>query len=534
MTAQQYGFNWDATWLEQTVTPATPDTGKWKIFPKSDGFYQLDDLGTATKFATGGGGVQFGLTSTATAAGTTTLTSASNPIQLFTGATTQNCVLPDATTLIVGWFFVIRNTSSGIVTVKDGGAGATIVALGANQEVTLYCSSIGSAAGTWSQQVVTGTGAYVLATSPTLVTPVLGVASATSLTTTGHVGVAVAVSSTSALAISETTADPGAQVQGLGITETATLSSNSALTPVVQGGSFGVTLNIGSSNATGAAPGGVRAFNATATVTGTSGTATFATGLRAQVLISGGITLTGGTAILVATPTNSASTMTGMAGMIIAAQTSATSNTYLLLNSTAIPSGNFGIYSATSNPSTLLGNLAVGRNSTALAPLDAQISDSGTTTVVEAAAFVRNSSGTPAAGLGGDIGLYLKSSTTADTLAGRLRWYWNTATHASRKAYATWSAYDTAERDVIGIGASGSASLLGFFPTIAAAPVVQQVDGAALTNNVTSGGTTDTIANYTDLTIYANDAAAIRNDIYQLARKLKIVDDALRAYGLLT
>lgn len=67
-----------------------------------------------------------------------------------------------------------------------------------------------------------------------------------------------------------------------------------------------------------------------------------------------------------------------------------------------------------------------------------------------------------------------------------------------------------------------------------ATPVVQQTDGANLTNNVTSGGTTDTIANYTDLIIYANDAAAIRNDIYQLARKIKIIGDALRTYGLLS
>lgn len=72
---------------------------------------------------------------------------------------------------------------------------------------------------------------------------------------------------------------------------------------------------------------------------------------------------------------------------------------------------------------------------------------------------------------------------------------------------------------------------LGFFAT---APVAQQVSGANLTNNVTAGGTDNTIANYTDLTTYATDAAAIRNNIYQLARKLKQVNDALRAYGLLT
>lgn len=70
---------------------------------------------------------------------------------------------------------------------------------------------------------------------------------------------------------------------------------------------------------------------------------------------------------------------------------------------------------------------------------------------------------------------------------------------------------------------------LGFYNK---APVVQPTDGATLTNSVTSGGTTDTIANYTDLVIYANDAAAIRNDIYQLARKVKIITDNLRLLGL--
>lgn len=72
---------------------------------------------------------------------------------------------------------------------------------------------------------------------------------------------------------------------------------------------------------------------------------------------------------------------------------------------------------------------------------------------------------------------------------------------------------------------------IGFF---GAAPVAKQTSGADLTNNVTSGGTNDTIANFTDLTTYANDAATIRNDIYQLARKLKQVNDALRLYGILT
>lgn len=73
----------------------------------------------------------------------------------------------------------------------------------------------------------------------------------------------------------------------------------------------------------------------------------------------------------------------------------------------------------------------------------------------------------------------------------------------------------------------------GVFTKITA-PAAQQTSGANLTNSVTSGGTDDTIANFTDLTIYANDAAAIRNDIYQLARKVKQVNDALRLFGWLT
>ncbi len=78
-----------------------------------------------------------------------------------------------------------------------------------------------------------------------------------------------------------------------------------------------------------------------------------------------------------------------------------------------------------------------------------------------------------------------------------------------------------------------AANAMGVFTKVAA-PAVQQASGANLTNSVTSGGTDDTIANYTDLTIYANDSAAIRNDIYQLARKVKQINDALRLFGWLT
>ena len=61
------------------------------------------------------------LTSTATAAGTTTLTATSSNYQLFTGTTTQTIVMPVVTTLTNGCYFVILNHSSGTLTVNTSG-----------------------------------------------------------------------------------------------------------------------------------------------------------------------------------------------------------------------------------------------------------------------------------------------------------------------------------------------------------------------------------------------------------------------------
>jgi hypothetical protein len=72
------------------------------------------------------------------------------------------------------------------------------------------------------------------------------------------------------------------------------------------------------------------------------------------------------------------------------------------------------------------------------------------------------------------------------------------------------------------------------FGIFGASAAAQQVSGADLTNNVTSGGTDDQIDDITNLTNYAVASVSIRNAIYQLARKLKQVNDGLRVYGALT
>ena len=114
-----------------------------------------------------------GYTSTATAAGTTTLTNASSQYQLFTGSTTQTIVLPVTSTLATGWTFHIVNNSTGNLTVQSSGLNA-VATVYPNTTVMITCIAItGTTAASWEYGYtdfgsVTGTGSVVLATSPTI------------------------------------------------------------------------------------------------------------------------------------------------------------------------------------------------------------------------------------------------------------------------------------------------------------------------------------------------------------------------------
>lgn len=85
---------------------------------------------------------------TVTAAGTTTLTAASAPIQQFTGTTTQIVTLPNATTLSVGYQITVLNRSTGSVTVNNFG-GLLQQTVPATAQTTFTCTSVGSSNGTW-------------------------------------------------------------------------------------------------------------------------------------------------------------------------------------------------------------------------------------------------------------------------------------------------------------------------------------------------------------------------------------------------
>jgi hypothetical protein len=129
--------------------------------------------------------IKEGYTSTATAAGTTVLTSASNHYQRFTGSTTQTITLPVTSTLTAGMAYAIENASTGNLTVNSSGSNTVITVI---PGTTVHCLCIGTTlttAADWDPEynefaTITGTGAVTLNTAPTLsrVTLAAGTASA--------------------------------------------------------------------------------------------------------------------------------------------------------------------------------------------------------------------------------------------------------------------------------------------------------------------------------------------------------------------
>ena len=107
-----------------------------------------------------------GYTTTATAAGTTTLTVGSTYLQFFTGATTQTVQMPVTSTLTLGHQFLIVNNSTGAVTVNSSGGNA-IAVLQANSSMAIVCILVtGTDAASWKTpnqsvdvQIFTVTGA---------------------------------------------------------------------------------------------------------------------------------------------------------------------------------------------------------------------------------------------------------------------------------------------------------------------------------------------------------------------------------------
>jgi hypothetical protein len=115
-----------------------------------------------------------GYTTTATAGGTTALTSSSTRTQVFTGSSNQVVTLPDTSTIPLGTTYRIINLSTGTVTVRSFGA-ANLGGTLANNLVGEY-TSISTSVNTgtaWAAMNIgtngrTGTGNLVLSSAPSI------------------------------------------------------------------------------------------------------------------------------------------------------------------------------------------------------------------------------------------------------------------------------------------------------------------------------------------------------------------------------
>ena len=172
-----------------------------------------------------------GYTSTATAAGYTSLDNTSSYYQQFTGSTTQTIVLPNTATLALGWTYHLVNNSTANVTANTFANAATLITIPANTTAMVTCINIASNTATgWEVGLTdfstyTGTGSVVMATTPTI-TPA-NAAATTAASTAGYIGMPQ-ISVSANTAILATHAGKHIYTTTTGLTHTIPANSNVA------------------------------------------------------------------------------------------------------------------------------------------------------------------------------------------------------------------------------------------------------------------------------------------------------------------
>lgn len=288
-----------------------------------------------------------GITLTATAAGVTSLTSTSRQLQVFTGSTTQTVRLPATTGMVIGQFFEIYNTSTGVVTVQfqdatSFTANPTISASGGTLVVKL--TSVGTTNGTWVVQNV-----------PSLV--------AGSLQLQGPVGIGTAPVASQELTVTFTEASTGGNT---GTISNYLNATNTAMTSTSVASVGAITRTITTSTTDTAnllAFQVIPTFNISSGQTYSNNSGSGFTGF----FVNGPNTPVGTLAISnyagIKIGSNTVATGTRKSGIFIDTQANATNNAAIVDNATF--TGNFFINSTSANPSLLSGALTVASTITA-------------------------------------------------------------------------------------------------------------------------------------------------------------------------
>lgn len=379
-------------------------------------------------------------------------------------------------------------------------SGVTSVAVSGKNGITVAGSPITSA-GT----IDLGLGAI----SPTSVTT--GVVSATTLNVTGDVQAATGRVTASAATLTGKLTGVAAIFSGL-------VSADAGIkTTTVSAASIGVTGDIN------AGAGRITASAATITALLTGAAAVFSGIVSAGAGVNT-TTVSAASAVI----NGDAKINTNSATALVVEQDGVNDNTLVVNTNAAVPTVGMAAQVTISNPAdTAAGTALIVEKYTTLAGANRTVFEFHAKVTVSAAN-----------GFGGNASFKADTGGGAaaeDVACAAFVYRWAVADNATREGRVEWYSHDAAStgngRECIRWQANGSAAAIGF---LGATAVARQISGANLTNAVTSGGTDDTISNYTDLIVYANDAAAIRNNVYQLSRKVKQVNDAMRLYGLLT